>query len=232
VDSSAVVLFIAFAGLVSAIGFCRSYYSSEARARRALQGLRRTAMRDARDGERCRVVGRLEYTDSTLEAPFTARECAGYSVRVKNDDSGGGEVLREDRCRDFFLRDENGTCALIRGTSAQIQIVLTKDASFRSLAPLTLIWPKLEEPPPRVEAFMKERGHSIKGRFFSKTIRFDEGVLEKGELVSVSGVARWEATPDPHASGGAYREMPKLLTLSSAPGEPLVISDEPDTTSG
>jgi hypothetical protein len=225
VDST-LVFFVAVVAVTSTVGLVRSYFSREQRARRALKELRRTGMRNAREGERCKIVGRLEYADGPLLAPFTARECACYSVRIHHDDTGQREFLREDRCGDFLLRDEDGTYALVRGTAAQV--VVTKDAHFRSLAPLTAIWPKLEEPPPRVEAFLNERGKSMKG-FFTKTLRFDEGVLQAGELVAVIGVAKWEVNPHPRASGG-YREAPKLLTFTGSAEDPLIISDDPETT--
>jgi len=65
---------------------------------------------------------------------------------------------------------------------------------------------------------------------FTKTLRFDEGVLEAGELVSVSGVGRWEIDPNPRAAGAGYREAPKLLVFIGSAEAPLLVSDDPDTT--
>jgi hypothetical protein len=223
------VVFLAGAGIVTAVNVYQWFFTRKARARRALKRHRRTAMRNVRDGEPCKVVGRLEYAEAPMVAPFSARQCAGYSVHVyDNSGDGGMTLLREDRSGDFFVRDEDGTCALVRGASARV--VITNDKHFQSLAPLTWMWPKLEKPPPRVEEFLRARGKSMEGLMFTKTLRFDEGVLEAGELVSVAGVGRWEINSDPRAAGSGYREAPKLLVICSSPEAPLFISDDPDTT--
>jgi len=227
---STVAVALAGAGILATVNVYRLFFNRQARTRRALARQPRTAMRDVRDGEPCKIVGRIEYAEEPKLAPFTARKCAGYSVHVYNNDmdGGGGTLLHEDRCGDFFVRDEDGTRALIRGGS--VRVVITKDAHFQSLGPGTHIWPKLEEPPPGVEEFLRARGKSMKGLVFTKTLRFDEGVLEAGELVSVSGVGRWEIDSNPRAAGAGYREAPKLLVFIGSAEAPLLVSDDPDTT--
>jgi hypothetical protein len=217
------VNFLALAAALAGAGLVlwSRFYSQDARVRRALDGSGRVPMRDVRDGDVAKVVGALEYAGAPLTAPLSGRACACYVVIVDGsvgDEPGWGELVREERRQDFFLREPGGTRALVHTEGAQVLVV--KDAHYTSGG--------LREPNEKLEALLF-RHHPDASDWLTKTLRYREGVLEAGEQVAAAGVARWELDPDPGASGGGYREAPRRLVLDGTAAQPLVISDDPWT---
>ncbi|HZS38442.1 MAG TPA: hypothetical protein VFF06_16520 [Polyangia bacterium] len=196
-----------------------AFYSPDARFKRALKTLAFTPMREARDGRVNKIAGTLEYAAAPLTAPLSGRACAWYEVIVEELKGRGGprQILREERRQLFFLRDADGTRALVR--TAHARTLLVKDANFSSGT--------FNDPSPVLEEFMRRHGIEPRGLLFNRSLRFREGVLEAGERVVAAGVARWEADADSGSVGGAYRETPRRLVLDGSEKAPLLISDDP-----
>jgi hypothetical protein len=218
-----VIATLVLGGLVAGLVW-QHFFNADARIKRALRGVARTAMRDVRDGAVGKVVGTLAYVGEPLVAPLTRRTCAYYLVLVEAWRSTGrsgywAQIVREERRQDFALRDADGTRALVHIADARVSVV--RDASFTSGT--------FKDPTPELEAFMSARGLTTRGWVFNKSIRYMEGVLEAGESIAVGGLARWEPDPDPGATGGAYREAPKRLVLAGSSQLPLLISDDAST---
>lgn len=216
-------------GLLVALGVVAvgAYFNKEARIKRALRKTPRSTIREVRDGEAVKLVGRLAYAMPAMTAPLTGRACALYEVRVKERRSHGKSshwetVIHEVQHREFLLEDGTGK-ALVRAVAAEPRVAIVKDAHFRSGT--------FNDPTPELDAFLYERNRSSKGILFNKNMRYEEGVLEAGEEVAVLGVGRWEVDPDPGLGsvGGGYREMPRRLVIEERRDLPLHVSDDPST---
>src|SRR5439155_23430536 len=94
-------------------------YTRERRIKRVLRAVKPTAIAAARDGKAVKIVGALAYAGRSIPSPLSGRQCAFYSIVVREYRSRGGkggewkEVLREEKGVDFFVRDDSGV-ALVR----------------------------------------------------------------------------------------------------------------------
>jgi hypothetical protein len=215
--------FVPLALAVIVVIFLASWwFSADQRARRAMKAVPRRRVAEVIEGEKARVVGRVE-VERTVTAPLSGRPCAYWRVVVEEKRSSGKSshwrtIIDEHDGVDFFLRDEDGK-ALVK--TAFVHAVLEKDSHFSSGL--------FDDAGPELEAFLAQRGHSSTGLVFNKTMRYREGVVEPGELVAAVGVGRWERDPDEQARAGAgYREarLPERLVLDAPAEGPLLLSDE------
>ena len=205
------------AGLLARFGFTPSQ-----RIRRALKGVRPTAIAEVRDGRAVKIVGEVAYAGRSLVSPLSRRSCAYYAVLVQQHAprSGRGgpwrDLVREERGVDFYVRDGSGV-ALVRVTERSVWAALVRDRAARTSAIL--------HSDQDLERLLTERGHSTEGALFRKNLRAYEGVIAEGERVAVGGLARW--VPDPDAASPGYRETGKRLVLQASEALPLFLSDDP-----
>lgn len=210
--------------LASTVGVAalRLAFTPERRIKRALRRVKPTRVCDVRDGRVVKLVGEVVYAGRTLASPLSRRDCAYYSVVVKQYAPRTGrpakwnEIVREERGVDFYVRDGSGM-ALVRLTERSTWAALIRDHQART-SPILLSDAELER-------LVTERGHATKGAFFRKRLRAYEGVLVEGERVAVGGLARWAADPD--AAGAGYRDPGKRLVLEASDALPLFFSDDP-----
>src|SRR5689334_5235669 len=93
----------------------------------ALHELERTAICDAAELRRVKIVGKLRLAGKPLTAPLSSRPCCYFDARVF--DENGERMLRETGGCDFFVDDGTGR-ALVRIKAAHPIVKL--DASYRS----------------------------------------------------------------------------------------------------
>jgi hypothetical protein len=212
--------------LVLAAPFVRRWLAEDQRARRAMKAVPRRRVAEVIEGEKARVVGRVE-VERTVTAPLSGRPCAYWRVVVEERRSSGDNhyswetIIDEHGGVDFFLRDGEDE-ALVK--TSCVQAVLNEDGRFWSGSS--------DDADPQVEASLEAFVATRFSRLFfmfPKRLRYREGVVEPGELVAAVGVGRWEHTPDEQARAGVgYREarLPERLVLDAPAEGPLLLSDE------
>jgi hypothetical protein len=196
----------------------RFAFGPDRRIKRVLRQVRPTAIAAARDGQAVKIVGQLVHASSTIATPIFDRACAFYSILVHEHPVQLGEIFREDKGVDFYLRD-GSSMALVRASMGEARAAVVRDRRAHSST--------LYDPNANVERFVAERRIPSKVFLSSRSLTVSEGVLVAGMRIAVAGLARWE--PDPDASGGNYREMPKRLVLEASEALPLFLSDDPST---
>ncbi|MCB9592197.1 MAG: hypothetical protein H6719_05655 [Sandaracinaceae bacterium] len=209
-----VILTVVFFAL-AAFGVGLWWYSADHVGKRRLKNLESTPIADAPDGSLVKITGKLvRAVDEGLEGPLTGRRCTGYVIEVKERTYSGANVnwhtivMQEDAVS-FVVEDATGS-ALVKAAGAHL--VLVRDGHLRS--------GDLAENSERAEAFLLANGTPSENILrMKKSIRYEEGVLEPGEEVSVLGVGTWGTDGD-----GAKR-----LVLEASPEHPLTISDDPST---
>lgn len=219
-----------FAVLAGLIGFLlwRLVFSPRARRRRLLRKFKGVPISQAKDGELVKVVGRLHYAEgeTPLRAPLSERFGAYYRVQVEQRRSSGQnsdwkEIINERATHQTIwlqgARPEER--ALVDLGLADVELVM--DARYDSGF--------LNDPSPRLEAFLADHGYSGEGWVFNKTLRYHEGVLEQGERIAVLGRCVREPDPDPRASAAdrGYRDAPTRLRLVSPAEHELLVTDDP-----
>lgn len=187
------------------------FFSRSAVIKRRLRRSGRVPIKNFPDGGMAKIVGRLDYAGKPLKAPLTGRRCAQYVVEVEEQGDSGEwhRLTKEEDRRDFFLDDGTGE-ALVKLQGARIAV--TKDRKYRS--------GPFKDATPLLEGFLSSHSQKSTGLLgFNKRLRYQEGVLRKGEDVAVYGVGRWEKDAD----GRQER-----LVLESTWRVPLYVSDDPD----
>lgn len=191
-------------------------------ARRALRRARTTPIAEVQDGTIARITGRVRIEGEPLRAPFTARECAAWTVDVdaKALEHHGPLVqkaLRDQDSRSFYVEDETGR-ALVKAVTPKMALVDDFRVESGRLDPAEAV----------LEAFLNRHGASAKdvtGR--DRELTYQEGVLEEGEEATVLGVAHWQASADAASRRSGFRDPPRLLVIEAPEEAPLFISDDP-----
>lgn len=197
------------------------WFSADQEATRRLKTLTSVLIADATEGALVKVTGRLTLAgDTSLEAPLSGRRCAAYRAEVEERRSSGKSshwvnIIRDDDVMDFAIEDDTGR-ALIKAIGAKL--VIERDDHQTSGT--------FNDASERAEAFLMLHGKSSESFLgLNKGMRYQEGVLEPGEEVTVLGKARWEMDPDKSRSAG-YRDRAKRLVIDMADDGTLIISDD------
>lgn len=212
------IVFLALAGL----GIAYWWFHADHVGKRRLKSVPRTPIAEAAEGQLVKVTGTLVVADQPgLEAPVTGRSCVGYVIEIKERMQSGATanwetlVTKEDAVV-FLVEDDTGR-AFVKAEGAHL--VLVRDGHVQSGL--------LSDHSERAKAFFAEQGtESQQALWKKKAVRFEEGVLEPGEEVSVLGVAAWEDVPE--AMRGETNAA-RWLTLTAPPDAILTISDDPAT---
>jgi len=220
------LLFFGAFVVVGAVVALVSWYASEGqRTIRRLRAHVHTPIGDAVDGGSVKLDGTVRLLEERFRAPISGRECALYHVVIRELRQSGKSsrwvtLVDDRRGGDFLLEDETGR-ALVRASEPRLDLAIVMDAHKRSGA--------LHGATPELEEVLRRYGQSSSGVFGrAKDLRYEEGVLEEGERAVVLGVSRWELDPDPSATAG-YRGKARRLVVAAPPGDPLLVSDAPDS---
>lgn len=201
----AVAIFVVAAAIIGAL----FVFTDERALRQRLIKAPRKAIADVQKNEVVKIVGRLELEGEPLHAPLSGRECALFDVLVREKRGRGNSwytVIRETRMREFFVADDSGR-ARVRMSRVEVLVVRDEhqDSGF------------LDDATPEQEAYLARHGQYTEGVIMNRTLRYEEGVLEEGEMVAVLGRARWETVD------GEERLVMEAIDSQNA----LVASDDP-----
>ena len=216
---SMVVIFI-FMGL----GVYAAMYFS--RQRRLMRHLRKSPLRTIAafsEGSAAKIMGRVRLVDVALEAPLSGRQCAYYEVVVEEGggENGWNELAREARGVPFFVEDDTGR-ALVDPHDAVVVVVVDDDTG----SDWGSGWG--DEPTAAERALLERHGVNSKIWIFNRGLRYREGVLAPGDLVTVLGRGvRKPGAGGVHAPGGD-RDVPAVrLRMQASDWQPLYISNDP-----
>ncbi len=207
-------IFFVFIGIALMVLLGALLFNRDARIKRSIKRVPRVEIKDFSDGTIGRVVGQVRLIDET-SAPMSGRPCAQYHLVIEQRRSSGRSshwvtLVDEQRMVDFVVEDGSGR-AVVDTTGAKVAVV--KDAKARSGT--------FNSATPELEALLARHGHDSTGFLgLNKTIRYQEGVIEEGEMVAVCGLGRIER------QAGSHRGQ--LLIGPTAEGTVLV-SDHPST---
>lgn len=209
-------------GVIVIVGLLAMAFNRDMRLKGRIRKLPKSSIAETPENVDVRVSGALEYVEglAPLTAPLSGRACAAWRVIVLERSSGKNDsswvtVVEEESAIDFMLVDPTGR-ARVDGTA--LSLALHVDASGGTGF--------FQQDVPQLEAFLSERGISMRGVIFGKTLQYQEGILALGEKVTVAGSAKWEKDPTQRGQGG-YRDVGKLLRVGAlSTGELLATDDE------
>jgi len=189
---------------------------------------RKSACKDisaVEDGDVVKIVGQLVPVGELISAPLSGRKCCFYDVRIEEkrhyratvdviDKGNNWYNLVEEQKSSAFVIEDGGNYAFIN--TQKLKATLAVDETFRSGF--------LNDASDTLEEFLKRNGQTSRGVFgLNKKLRFEEGVLEKGDTVAVLGKCRWM----PAVELGLPEKYGYLLAIT--PNDGLVyVSNDPD----
>jgi len=208
---------------VMAMAVAAAYFSPPHRARRrarrterALAARQRTWISEAHGP--VRVTGRIHRDAKLLEAPLSGRPCVGYELVV--DEMSGAVPSLWERVLDlrqacpFLLEDDSGTARI--DTAGHGFVALIHD----HVGVTSGIYPGNH----RALSMVLESSGLLPMTWLGRwrPLRYAEGVLEPGELVTVGGYGAREI--DPGGDRPSVRSPPERLVIRGSEAEPLLMS--------
>lgn len=179
------------------------------RLRRILKQANRVRISKIIDGQKAKVTGIVEPGKTLLTAPLSGRKCSAFCLRVEEEKCVGSNPL-DWVCIDtisqstaFTLRDKSG-CALVDPVDSECSIVMDRSTHKASTGIVAL----LSARPGFDDDWQSER-----------VLRYEEGVVEEGERVSVLGQARRLSVAEAKDHSIVVSKSKNgVLLISDAPG--------------
>lgn len=217
-------------------GYIYSYFWGKLKLIRSFKAIAQSSIAKCSDGEIVRIQGTLELMPTKLTAPFSQRQCSAYSISAlkpakTNDwprtywDPIAFKLLANDfliRCKKHFV--------LVRSNNAKIIIqtdAVHDESSYSKDLGGFLTYEENAKRKRTLEALGISPIPYIGA--YGKDVKFEEGVLMRGERVAVLGRGQWIST-------AAYQELrflsergiDKVFEIATDAEQQLVISDSAD----
>lgn len=176
-----------------------------------------------RTNELSKVSGKALHVKDPLIAPYTNRKCVFYQIIIEQRVSTGKSshwktLVKEERFQDFFI-DTKGDFVIVKPEDHPQNYIchLVKDKKQSSGS--------FNDPTPRLRRILESHQINPETIFgFNKKIRYQEGIIEIGEQITVAGIAKWKSLSEP------MPEYPysKIATLESDGKQKIIITDLPE----
>jgi hypothetical protein len=191
----------------------RERISARGRARRAADRTHLSSIAEVNPGKVVRISGRLSFAETPLEAPFSGRECAHFEASVATHGPQGYRPRASTkRTSSFYVRDESG------------QIFVDAQTSIIDVVHDHHWWSHEMDAEARfeIERYLYQNGPDWSRLLGKKDdLRYSEGALIEGDIVTVVGVATISRDP----SQLYYRDGPQRLALVAPRRGSVFVSD-------
>ncbi|MDG5490543.1 GIDE domain-containing protein [Psychroserpens sp. SPM9] len=218
-----VVLVLIFISVVGLIIFITYYFSKKQVIIRTLSKIPRKPASSLKTNELSKVTGKALHVTAPLIAPYTERKCVFYQIRIQQKVSSGKNsrwktLVREEKFQDFFV-DTNNDFVIVKPQEHPRNYIcyLVKDSKQSSGT--------FDDPTPQFEAVLRRYNINPENFFgFNKRLRYEEGIIEIGERITVAGIATWKTLSEP------ISEYPysKIAALENDHKQKLIITDLPE----
>lgn len=202
------------------------YYSKKQVIIRFLKKLPDSSIRNISQNKLTKITGKALHVKEPLIAPLSKRKCVFYTMKIEketsDEDSSTWETLvHEENVQEFFI-EQNGEFLIIKPTQKpknyKSHFVTDRETSSGTF----------NNPSPKFEALLKYYNIKSTNFFgFNKALRYTEGIIEIGEMITVAGIAKWKNLKEP-IEGYPYS---KIAVLESTDKQKLIITDLPNMDS-
>lgn len=209
--------------LIAGIVFLIFYYNPRQVIIRTLSKIPHKPSSSLKTNELSKVSGKALHVKEPLIAPYTQRKCVFYQIIIQQKVSTGKSshwktLIKEERFQDFFI-DTNGDFVIVKPTEHPRNYIsyLDKDSKQSSGT--------FNSATPKFISVLNRYNINHENFFgFNKRLRYEEGVIEIGERITVAGIAKWKALSEP------FPEYPysKIVALESEGKQKIIITDIPE----
>jgi hypothetical protein len=181
----------------------------------------RTLIRDARMGNRIKIVGQLRGNGPPSSAPLSGVTCLCYQTVVQlSEGEAWGKKIWAEQWPNLFVDDESGS-VLIRMLTAEMSLVEMRTGWVHDPPPFAA---RRESVGRFLDGYALDN-HVLSERVSAKqSVRYKEVVLREGDRVAVIGRPLIELDP---TARGVLRGPATRVAFADEPGESIV-SNEPD----
>lgn len=166
---------------------------------------------ELRGGELIRVVGVVRcFEEPELIAPLSGRRCAYYRTKLFEADEQ--RVLQETGSQSFFIADDSGE-ALVKIDEPEVTLAMDAHVSSGMFSTLS----------DGARSFLARHGRKSQKWLFERDIRFEEGIIEPGETVAITGHVR--PARGSAATFTGYRSRAANMVIEGPPDGHLHITD-------
>lgn len=212
-------------GSIGLIIFISYYFSKKRIILRALSKIPLRRITNLKQNEVSKLYGKALHVKEPLIAPYSKRECVFYQIKIEQKVSSGKSsrwktLIEEEQMQDFFI-ESNGDMVIVKPQKhpKNYNCFLVKDKKQNSGT--------FNDASPKFESLLSK--YNIRSTYilgFNKTLRYEEGIIEIGEHITVAGIAKWKSLSNP------LPEYPysKIAELESSDKQKLLITDLPEAT--
>jgi hypothetical protein len=210
-------------GVVMAMVVTAGYFSPPNRARRrarrterALAARQRTWISEAHGP--VRVAGRVHRDANLLKAPLSGRPCVVYELVIDELSSGSPSLWQRlldlRQACPFLLEDDSGTARIDTAGPGFVALIHDRVGVTSGIYPGNHL----------ALSMVLESCGILPMTWFGRwrPLRYAEGVLEQGELVTAGGNGEREI--DPAGDRPSLRSPPQRLVIRGSEEEPLLIT--------
>jgi hypothetical protein len=211
-------------GVIALIAFGIYYFNPKQIILRKLKKIRLKPIVSLKDNEWVKVNGKAVNIQAPLIAPLSKRKCVYFTIKIEKKVSTGKNshwktVVNEEKIDPFFI-EQNGRVVLVNPTQNPKNYVsfLVIDSKFTSSI--------FNKPTTEALALLEKYSIDSKNFFgFHKQLRFQEGVIEIGENITVAGVVTYTTLSQP-LDGYNYT---KVASINHSETQKLIITDLPES---
>jgi len=217
------IIVVVIISIIVIIGIAAFYFNRKQVIIRTLSKIPNKPTSSLKTNQLSKVSGKALHVKEPLIAPYSQRKCVFYQIRIQQKVSSGKSshwktLVSEERFQDFFI-DTNGDFVIIKPRNHPRNYIcyLVKEHEQSSGT--------FNDPTPKFEALLKRYNIESENFFgLNKRLRYEEGIIEVGERITVAGIAKWKALSEP------LPEYPysKIATLESEDKQKLIITDLPE----
>lgn len=216
-------MFIGFIAVCAVVFFLSYYFSSAQVVLRKLRKLPKNRIGSLRTDAFSKIDGKALNINEPLIAPLSKRKCVFYKMKIEKRVKSGKSsrwktVVNEERIQDFFLEKGSERIMVLPTTNPKNYLAhLVTDKTSNSGS--------FKDPSPEFKTLLNFYGIESEGVFgFNKQLRYTEGIIEIGELITVAGNVKWMDLEEPI---GEY-SYNRIASLSAGRGkDKLIITDHP-----
>lgn len=215
-----VILVICF---IAGIVFLILYYNPKQVIIRTLAKIPYKPASSLKTNQLSKVSGKALHVKEPLLAPYSQRKCVFYQIIIQQKVSSGKSshwktIVHEEKFQDFFI-DTNSDFVIVKPSNHPKNYIsyLVKDKNQSSGT--------FNDPTPKFTEVLNRYQINHENFFgFNKRLRYEEGIIEIGERITVAGIAKWKALSEP------LPEYPysTIAELESDGKQKLIITDLPE----
>lgn len=217
-------LFIIVILLLGGVFFFSFYFSKKNVIIRTLKKIPSKPATGLKTNELNKVSGKALHVKEPLIAPFSKRKCVYYQIIIQQRVSTGKStswktIVEDEKYQEFFIETKNDF-VIVNPIQHQYNLAcyLTKDKELNSGS--------FNDPTPELKQVLGAYNINPETFFgFNKRLRYKEGIIEIGEIVTVAGISKWKTLAEPIPN----YPYSKIASLESTDKQKLIITDLPET---